>query len=137
MEKIYPLEITNYKIIENYGLICPKCGEKVNIEKINDIILNNDKITTFSKEIKSQIENIIKNDSNDALSNINNILKMIEEEIKINNEIIFHLINNKNKMNNISLNDNNKKELSNKEALSEIHSKKDSKYLKNIKSNYK
>ena len=135
MKKIFPLEITNDKIIENYGLICPKCGEKVNIEKINDIILNNDKITTFSKEIKSQIENIIKNDSNDALSNINNILKMIEEEIKINNEIIFNLMTNNKEINKI-LNSNKKKEIPNKEVMNEINIKKDTKYIKNIKSNY-
>ena len=129
-------EIINDKIIENCGLSCSKCGEKINIEKINDIILNNDKITNYTNAIKLQIEKIINNYSNDLLSNINNNLKMINEEIKINNEIIFNLINNKNKLNDISFNDNNKKEVFSKEAQNEIHTKKDSKYLAKIRSNY-
>ena len=135
MKMIDISEIINDKIIENCGLSCSKCGEKINIEKINDIILNNDKITNYTNAIKLQIEKIINNYSNDLLSNINNNLKMINEEIKINNEIIFNLINNKNKVNDISFNDNNKKEVFSKEAQNEIHTKKDSKYLAKIRSN--
>ena len=135
MKKINISEIINDKIIENYGLICPKCREKINIKKINDIILNNDKITTYTNKIKLQIENIINNYSNDLLSNINNILKMIKEEIKINNEIIFNLMTNNKEINKI-LNSNKKKEIPNKEVMNEIDIKKDTKYIKNIISNY-
>ena len=57
---------------------------------------------------------------------------MIKEEIKINNKILFNIMNN-NKEINITLNSNNKKELSNNRVLNEIDNKKDSIY---IKSNY-
>ena len=60
---------------------------------------------------------------------------MINEEIKINNEIILYLINDKIKVNDISFNGNNKKEVFNKETLKEIHTKKESKYLIKLRSN--
>ena len=60
---------------------------------------------------------------------------MIKEEIKINNEIIFNLMTNNKEINKI-LNSNKKKEIPNKEVMNEINIKKDTKYIKNIKSNY-
>ena len=132
MKNLYLSEIIDDKMIENCGLICPKCGEKININKLNDIILNNNKITNFTDEIGLRIENISKKYSNDLLINIDDILKMIKEEIKINNKILFNIMNN-NKEINITLNSNNKKELSNNRVLNEIDNKKDSIY---IKSNY-
>ena len=88
MGKIFSLVLGNnsnineMKTSQNYGLICPKCGEEINIEKINDIILNNNKIKNYINEVELQIENIIKNYSNDLMYNVNSILKMINEEIK-------------------------------------------------------
>ena len=120
MGKIFSLVFRNnyntneMKASENYGLICPKCGEEMNTEKINDITLNNNKIKNYINDIELQIEIIIKNNSNDLLNNITNILKIIKEDIKKNDEIILNLLNNKNKFNNIFLDDNNKKEISNK-----------------------
>ena len=48
MKNIYQSEIINDKLIENYGLICSKCGERINIKKVNDLILNNNKIINFT-----------------------------------------------------------------------------------------
>ena len=135
MKNIYQSAIINDKLIENYGLICSKCGERINIKKVNDLILNNNKIINYTNEIELKIENFTKNYSNDLLKNINNILKMIKEEIKINNEIIFNLMTNNKEINKI-LNSNKKKEIPNKEVMNEINIKKDTKYIKNIKSNY-
>ena len=63
---------------ENCLLTCPKCGEKIKLknEKINDIIICNKEINNFIDQIKSQLDNLIKNYSSYLLNNIlNNILK--------------------------------------------------------------
>ena len=63
---------------------------EINKEKIKDIILCNDKINNTMKEIKLQIENMLKNSSDNSmniiLNNINKQIDLINEDILINNE---------------------------------------------------
>ena len=99
--------------------ICPKCGEKIklNKEKIDELISSNNEIEDTINGIKLQIENIIKiypnNSMNIQLKNINKMLNMINEDINKNNNKIKNLLsdfsnhNSKTIKNNI--NDNNNK----------------------------
>ena len=50
--------------------VCPKCGEKIklNTDKINDIILNNNKIKESINGIKYNIENLINISTNNIVS---------------------------------------------------------------------
>ena len=133
------LNINELNEEENYRLFCSKCGEKLIIEEINDIILNNNKIKNYTTSIESQIENIVTNNpintSDIQLKNVNEILKMINENINKNNEIIFNLFRNKDKDKTKENNDNNKilkielKDINNEKLPPDIISKK-------IKSNY-
>ena len=99
--------------------ICPKCGEKIklNKEKIGELILSNKEIIETINGIKLQIENLIKiyqnNSMNIQLKNINKMLNMINEDINKNNNKIKNLINdfsnhNNKNINNKHNNDNNK-----------------------------
>ena len=92
---------------ENDELICPKCGERLKLErkKIDEIILSNNNIKDAIDGIKFNIENIIKNSSvnsiNFQLTNINTLLNNITENIKKNNEKLVKLLNDsKNYINN-------------------------------------
>ena len=86
---------------EDDEFICPKCGEKIqlNIEKINNIILSNDKIKDSIIGIKMQLENIINNKNtsinliNIQLNNITILLNALNEDIQNINEKIKHLLN--------------------------------------------
>ena len=55
---------------ENDEFICPKCGEKIklNKEKIDEIILGNNEIKDSINGIKLNIENMIKTSSNDLIN---------------------------------------------------------------------
>ena len=102
--------INNKKNNKNIWLL-NAINTKYNSEKLNEIILSNNKIEDRIIDIKLEIDNIIKTSLNNSLNiqlkNINNILKMINEDIKKNNENINNLfsdfINIKNINNNISI----------------------------------
>ena len=84
---------------ENDELICPKCGEKIklNKEKIDEIILGNNEIKDSINGIKLNIENIIKTSSNELinfqLKNINKMLSLAYDDLKKNIEKIKNLLN--------------------------------------------
>ena len=83
---------------ESEGLICPKCGEKIqlNTEKIDEIISSNNTIIDSLNGTKLIIESIIKNSTinhiNIQLKNINIILNTIYEDIIKNNEKLKNLL---------------------------------------------
>ena len=87
------------KLNDNNDMICPKYDENLYNKKLNEIMLNNNNINYCTNKIESQIENIIKDYSNNSLDikfkNIKDSLTMIDENIKKNNEIIFNLLNKK------------------------------------------
>ena len=113
---------------ENY-IFCHKCGEKLKIEKINDLILNNNKMKDIINGIVIQLEANTKNDlvnsMNIQLKNIKEDLLMLINDINKNNEIIFNLLNDKHpKINN------------NKTMVSyDLYNKKGIKILSDNKSN--
>ena len=80
------------------GLICPKCGENIIVDKesIDEIILNMNNIKETIRGIKVMIDNIIKNTVIDIvniqLKNINQLLNNVNEDINKNNEKIKNLI---------------------------------------------
>ena len=124
----------------------PKCVEKLNKEKISNLILNTNKIKDSINEIESQLDLIIKNDSfkslNIQLKSINKTLFMIMENINENNEFIFKLLNIKNS-NNISMinndlnNENSKKALSDNNIINLVNNEKIKSILsKKVKSDY-
>ena len=94
----HKIKIYVYKIEDNI-MICPECGEKIdlNYEKLDEIILYNDKIKHSLNIIKSQIDNIIDTSSNNSLKiklkNIKNLLYIISENNKKTNEKIKNLFN--------------------------------------------
>ena len=85
--------------IKEEEFICPKCGEKIEInkEKLDEIIVSNNNIKDTINGIKIMIDNIIKNSSinliNIQLKNINIILNTINEDIKKNNEKLKNILN--------------------------------------------
>ena len=85
---------------DDFELICPKCGEKIelNKQKIDEIIKINDNIQDRINGVKYNLENIIKNslinEMTTQLKNINIILSNINEEINKNKEKINNLVNN-------------------------------------------
>jgi len=76
--------------------ICPKCGEKVNInkEKLDEIIINmnniketiNGVIIMIDNMIKNSIINTIINTINIQLKNVNILLNNVNEDINKNNK---------------------------------------------------
>ena len=85
---------------ENNEYICPKCGEKIqlNKEEINDIILSINNIKDAINGTKTYMEDIIRissdNSMNNHLKNINLILNTLNEDIKKLNEKFNNLLNN-------------------------------------------
>ena len=69
--------------------ICSKCGEKINIDKIKDIILYNNNIKDTINGIKYNIDNLINISTNNIISiqlkNINTLLNNINEDINKSN----------------------------------------------------
>ena len=108
-KNIKEIKILVYKK-EDYEYTCTNCGEKmkVNRDKIDDIIITNNKIKDKIKGIEFMIDNMIKmslvNTMNIQLNNINVILNTINEDIKKNNEKLDNLFDD-----NI-IQDNNQKE---------------------------
>ena len=80
------------------GLICPKCGENIIVDKesIDEIIQNMNNIKETIRGIKVMIENVIKNSTVDIvniqLKNANLLLNNVNEDINKNNEKIKNLI---------------------------------------------
>ena len=80
------------------GLICPKCGENIIVDKesIDEIIQNMNSIKETIRGIKVMIENVIKNSTVDIvniqLKNANHLLVKVNEDINKNNEKIKNLI---------------------------------------------
>ena len=80
------------------GLICPKCGENIIVDKesIDEIILNMNNIKETIRGIKAIVDNIIKNSVMDIvniqLKNVNLLLNNVNEDINKNNEKIKNLI---------------------------------------------
>ena len=80
------------------GLICPKCGENVIIDKesIDEIIQNMNNIKETIRGIKVMIENVISKSTVDIvniqLKNANLLLNNVNEDINKNNEKIQNLI---------------------------------------------
>jgi len=101
---------------EYNGLVCPKCGEKINFNKetIDNIILSNLDIIDNFIGIKLIIDNIIKTSSINLffaqIKNISTILNTINQDIQKNNEKLKSIINYKStintKNNNILLDEN-------------------------------
>ena len=133
---------------ENY-IFCHKCGEKLKIEKINDLILNNNnKMKDIINGIVIQLEANTKNDSINSLNiqikNIREDLLMLINYINKNNGIIFNLLNDKHhKINNnktmVSNDLNNKKGikiLSDNKSNEISHNKEHNSLLNAIKSQY-
>ena len=115
--------------------VCPKCGEKIkfNMDKINEIILNNNKIKESINGIKFNIENLINISTNNIVSmqlkNINVIINAINEDINKNNNKLKSLLNEVNDMSNkniikgvsdIKLNDNSNQNLKNINTQSQM-----------------
>ena len=94
------MRILVYEKEKEEEYICPKCGEKIklNKEKIDEIILNNNNIKDKINGIKLNLDNIINNSliesMNIQLKNINLILNIINEDIQKNNQKILNLLNN-------------------------------------------
>ena len=84
---------------ENEDFMCPNCGVKINLNKnkINDIILCNNKLKESINGIKFNIENLINISTNNIISsqlkNINVIINAINEDINRNNDRITSLFN--------------------------------------------
>ena len=84
---------------EDNGLMCPKCGEKINFntETIDNIILSNLDIIDNFIGIKLIIDNIIKTSSINLvyaqLKNISTILNTVNQDIQKNNEKLKSIIN--------------------------------------------
>ena len=74
------------KIIENNEMICSKYYESSYNIKLNEIMRINNKINDYTNKIEPQIENIMKDYSNNLLDikfkNIKDILTIIDENIK-------------------------------------------------------
>ena len=105
------IKVLVYRTINN-GFICPNCGEniKIDLEKIDDIILSNNNIKDTIEGIKLNMETIIKISSNIIniqLKNINILLGNIIEDIKKNNEKLKNLLNDSNTIINKALINNN------------------------------
>ena len=99
---------------ENDDFICPHCNKKIQLEKIDDIILSNNNIKDTINGIKLHIDNIIKlctNNISIQLKNINILLNTIIEDFNKNNEKLKNLL----KENNIVLNINDNNNSMNKE----------------------
>jgi len=85
---------------EEYEIICTKCGEKMklNKDKIDEIILNNNNIKDKLNGIELMIDNMIKtlliNTMNNQLKIINVSLNNINDDIKKNNELLENLLDN-------------------------------------------
>ena len=85
---------------EVYEIICTKCGEKMklNKDKIDEIILNNNNINDKLNGIELMIDNMIKssllNTMNNQLKNVNIVLNNINDDIKKNNERLEYLLDN-------------------------------------------
>ena len=81
------------------GLICPKCGENIIVDKesIDEIIINMNNIKETIIGIKVMIDNVISKSTvnivNIQLKNVNQLLKNVNEDININNKKIKNLIN--------------------------------------------
>jgi len=92
---------------ENDEFICPKCDKKIklNIEKIDDIILSINNIKETIDSAKSLLENVIKisSSNNSQLKEINMILNYLKEDFKKIKEKVIGLLN-ENK--NIKINEN-------------------------------
>ena len=86
-------------INENEEFICPKCGEKIklNKEKIDDIILSINNLKETIDSAKTMIESIIKassvNSVNIQLKGVNIILNTLNEDIKKTKEKVKNLLN--------------------------------------------
>ena len=80
------------------GLICPKCGENIIVDKesIDEIIQNMNNIKETIRGIKVMIENVISKSTVDLvniqLKNANHLLNNVNEDINKNNEKIKNLI---------------------------------------------
>ena len=66
---------------EKEGLICPNCGENINID-INNIIIFNNNIKDKINGLKDQIENIINNNKNNINNQLKNIIYIMENKQK-------------------------------------------------------
>ena len=84
---------------EKDGIICPKCGSKIelNTKEIDDIIISYKEIKDSIKGIKLQIDNMIKNSSDESvnvqLKNINIVINSINDDFSKNNEKLKYIIN--------------------------------------------
>ena len=98
------MHITVY-LNEKDGIICPKCGEKIelNTKELNDIILTYNELKDSVKGIKYQIDNMIKSSLeeqvNVQLKNINIVINNINDDFAKNNERLKYLITKLNNFN--------------------------------------
>ena len=108
------MNILVYEKESNNGIICPNCGQNINIDNIdiiNKISKFNDNICNRFKGIKEQMKYIINSNNKEInniiyqLRNIIYIIDNINEDIKKNNEEINKInkiLNNINNINNIN-----------------------------------
>ena len=84
---------------------CPECGKNIEIKNVDtiNIKLSNDKIKNAINEIKSKIENLLKDSNiksiNNSLNDLNKLIFNINEEIAKSNKNTLNFLNNKNKYN--------------------------------------
>lgn len=90
------VKILVYKIDNNNECLCPKCGEKIilNKEKIDDIILSNNNIKEAINGVKIMLDNInnVFNKINEDIKQQNIMLKQIEHVKKLRDDIYNMLI---------------------------------------------
>ena len=91
------MKILVYRKNNKDELVCPNCGEKINLntEKINDLISSNNNFIDTMNGIQDLLENIIRNSNvnniHNQLKNIKILINTINEDIKKNNEKLHNL----------------------------------------------
>ena len=99
--------------LEQDKFTCPKCGEKINFDKnlIDKIEESNHNAVDILGGLQIQIENIIKDKTKQnninfikmQLKNINILINNVIEEVQKNNDLIYKVINFKQKERNIKI----------------------------------
>ena len=111
-QNIKEMKVLVYKR-ENDEFLCPNCGEKIklNMEKINELILSNSNLRSTLNGIKVQLDIIIKNTTIDfvniQLKNIIILLNTLNDDINKNNQKLQNLISNNSDNNNSNIQDIN------------------------------
>ena len=129
------MKILVYRRENEDELICPNCGEKINLntEKIDEIVLSSNNLRDTLSGIKDQLENVIKNSTinsiNNELKEINIVLKTINEDINKINEKLQKLQHDIIESSNKENENKEKPKIPYKSELEMIKENKDDKYI--------